>query len=296
MSFSGIIPALTTPFTASGEIDEAGLERNVEHMLAAGVGALVGTGTMGESGSLSRAERERVLSAICEAAGGRVPVIAGIAAQTQAIAAGYIADARRAGVAGFMVLPPLLYEADDRELSAYFGAVCEAAELPVIVYNNPQAAGYDLSAQTLVRLAEQFEPIVQVKECSGDVRRIPQIIEGSGGRLGVLVGGDDWAFEGLCVGAVGWISGVANVFPAACVELHELILREDLAAGRELYSRLLPMARFDMTPKLVQYYKAGMEEVGLTGGPVRPPRLGLTEQERMQLSEALALVPGPARS
>ncbi len=160
----------------------------------------------------------------------------------------------------------------------------------VIVYNNPQAAGYDLSAQTLVRLAEDLDLVVQVKECSGDVRRIPEIIEASGGRLDVLVGGDDWAFEGLCVGAVGWISGVANVFPAACVELFEMIQGRELSPARELYGRLLPMARFDMTPKLVQYYKAGMDEVGLTGGPVRPPRLALTGDERERLIAALALV------
>ncbi len=106
----------------------------------------------------------------------------------------------------------------------------------------------------------------------------------------MLVGGDDWAFEGLCVGAVGWISGVANVFAAACVELFEMIQARELSPARELYGRLLPMARFDMTPKLVQYYKAGMDEVGLTGGPVRPPRLALTGDERERLMAAMALV------
>jgi 4-hydroxy-tetrahydrodipicolinate synthase len=290
MSFKGIIPAITTPFAADGDLDEAALSRNVEHLLAAEVGAIVGTGTMGESGSLSREERGRVLSTICEVVAGRIPVIAGVAAQTPAIAADYIVDAKEAGVAGFMVLPPLLYQADYRELAGYFKAVCAVAELPVIVYNNPQAAGYDLSARTLVRLAEELDLVVQVKECSGDVRRIPEIIEAPGGRLEVLVGGDDWAFEGLCVGAVGWISGVANVFPAACVELFEMIQARELSHARELYGRLLPMARFDMTSKLVQYYKTGMDEVGLTGGPVRPPRLALTGDERERLMAAMALV------
>jgi 4-hydroxy-tetrahydrodipicolinate synthase len=290
VAFHGIIPAVTTPFGADGQIDVEGLHRNVDFVIEGGVHAIVGTGTMGESGSLSRAERAEVLATICRAADGRVPVVAGIAAQTPVVAADYIADAKQAGVAGFMVLPPLLYRGDERELAAYFRAICDAAELPVVLYNNPSAAGYDLSADTIVGLAAEVEGIVQVKECSGDVRRIPEIINASGGRLEVLVGGDDWAFEGMCVGANGWISGVADVLPAQCVQLYDLVQRHDLDAARELYGRLLPMGRFDMTPKLVQYYKAGMDEVGLAGGPTRPPRLPLTDAEYAELRAALALV------
>ena len=292
MSFHGIIPAVTTPFGADGKVDTDALTRNVEFVADAGVHGIVGTGTMGESGSLSRAERAQVLETLCSAVDGRVPVIAGVAAQTPEIASGYIADAKDAGVAGFMVLPPLLYHGDHAELAAWFGAICDAAGLPVILYNNPAAAGYDLPAATIVHLGDEVEGIAQVKECSGDVRRIPEIINDSEGRLEVLVGGDDWAFEGLCVGAKGWISGVADVLPAECVELYDLIQRHELEPARELYGRLLPMARFDMRPKLVQYYKAGMDEVGLVGGPTRAPRLPLTGAEREELQAALAAAAG----
>lgn len=290
MGFHGIIPAVTTPFGADGHIDTEALARNVEFVLDGGVHGIVGAGTMGESGALSRSERAQVLNVICGTAADRVPVIAGIAAQTPAIAHDYIADAKEAGVAGFMVLPPLLYNGDHAELAAYFGDVCQAAELPVILYNNPAAAGYDVPAQTIIQLGDEIDGIVSVKECSGDVRRIAEIIHGSDGRLEVLVGGDDWAFEGLCVGAKGWISGVADVLPAECVELHDLVQRQDLEPARELYGRLLPMARFDMTPKLVQYYKAAMDGAGLAGGPPRPPRLPLTDAEHAELRAALAAV------
>jgi 4-hydroxy-tetrahydrodipicolinate synthase len=290
VSFEGIIPAVTTPFDEGLKIDFEALGTNVEHLVSAGVHGIVGTGTMGESGSLSRDERREVLEAIVATVDGRIPVIAGIAATTAKIATAYVFDAKRAGVSGLMVLPPLLYDGDYAEIAGYFRAVCEVAELPVVAYNNPHAAGYDLSADFLVRLSAELEQVVQVKECSGDVRRIPQIIGDSDGALEVLVGGDDWAFEGLCVGAVGWISGVADVLPAQCVELYNLIQRRELDQARALYQRLLPMARFDMTTKLVQYYKAGMDEVGLAGGPTRPPRLGLSVAERERLLAALALV------
>lgn len=290
MSFKGIIPAVTTPFSASLEISTDGLAANVEQLITAGVHGIVGTGTMGESGSLTREERKLVLSTIVDVADGRVPVIAGVAAQTAAVAAGYIEDAKEAGVDGVMVLPPLLYEGDFAELVAYFSSVSAVAELPLIAYNNPKAAGYDLSAETLIRLGEAVEGVVQVKECSGDARRIAAILKGSDGRLAVLVGGDDWALEGLCAGADGWISGVADPLPNECVELHDLIARRDLDAAQELYGRLLPMARFDMTPKLVQYYKAALDLVGQVGGPSRPPRGPLTDAELEEVQSALELV------
>jgi 4-hydroxy-tetrahydrodipicolinate synthase len=292
MKFEGIIPAITTPFDRELAIDKEGLTSNVEHLIGAGVHGIVGTGTMGESSSLSPDERREVLELIVAVTNGRVPVVAGIAAATAATATEYATDAKQAGASGLMVLPPLLYQGGFEEIAGYFRTICEAVELPVIAYNNPAAAGYDLSAETLVRLSAEIEQIVQVKECSGDVRRIPQIIAGSEGSLGVLVGGDDWAFEGLCVGAEGWISGVADVLPAECVELADLVRDRDLVAARALYQRLLPMARFDMTPKLVQYYKAGMDEVGLVGGRTRPPRVELTEDERADLVAALAAVDG----
>ena len=290
MRFEGILPAVTTPFDAALAPDLDALAATVEHLVVSGVHGIVGTGTMGESGSLSRAERRGVLRAIVEASSGRVPTVAGIAAPTAEIAADYIEDAKQVGVAGFMVLPPLLYPGDDDEIASFFREVSATAELPVIAYNNPHAAGYDLSAKLVVRLGDEIENLVQVKECSGDVRRIAQIIADAQGSLGVLVGGDDWAFEGLCVGADGWISGVADVLASECVDLYDLIRHRDLDEAQSLYQRLLPMARFDMTPKLVQFYKAGMDEVGLVGGPTRPPRQELTAEERTELREALALV------
>jgi 4-hydroxy-tetrahydrodipicolinate synthase len=94
-----------------------------------------------------------------------------------------------------------------------------------------------------------------------------------------MVGGDDWALEGFCAGAAGWVSGVVDILPAECVRLFELCQAGELAQARSLYADLLPLCRLDMTPKLVQYFKAALDELGLGGGPCRPPRLPLTEPE-----------------
>jgi 4-hydroxy-tetrahydrodipicolinate synthase len=286
LRFPGIIPAVTTPFAASGAIDTEALQANVRALLEAGVHGIVGTGTMGEAGSLSTRERREVIAAIAEAAEGRVPVIAGVSAGTAEQAGAYAADAAAAGAVALMCLPPLGYRADEHELEAFYAAVGEATGLPLMVYNNPEASGVDMPATLIARIAERVEQVVAVKECSGDVRRIPLLLHAT--ELEVLVGGDDWALEGFAAGATGWVSGVADVAPAQCVALYEHCRAGELDAAREVYRRLLPLGRFDMTPKLVQYFKAAMDEVGFVGGPTRAPRLPLDDDERGALRAALA--------
>jgi 4-hydroxy-tetrahydrodipicolinate synthase len=286
MRFPGIIPAVTTPFDAGGEVDTGALRENVAALLAGGVHGLVATGTMGEAGSLTPQEREVVVAAVAEAADGRVPVIAGVSSQSPSISIAYARAAAEAGADAVMLLPPLLYAGDEAELEAFFAAVAEGAGLPVMAYNNPPASGTDMSPAFIARLFDQVEGVVAIKECSGDARRLPALLHAAPG-LEVLVGGDDWALEGFCAGATGWVSGVADVAPEECVELWERCRAGELDAARAVYGRLLPLARFDMTPKLVQYYKAGMDAVGLTGGPTRPPRLPLTPAESEELARAL---------
>jgi 4-hydroxy-tetrahydrodipicolinate synthase len=288
MRFPGIIPAVTTPFDASGDVDVGALEGNVAALLDAGVHGVVATGTMGEAGSLSTAERRAVVAAVARAVDGRVPVIAGVSSGTPAAAIALAADAAEAGAVALLLLPPLGYRADADETVAYYRAVGEAAGLPLMAYNNPEASGVDMRADLLVRLYEEVDAVVAVKECSGDVRRIPALLEAAPG-LEVLVGGDDWALEGFCAGATGWVTGVADVLPRECVDLYEACRAGDLETARAIYFRLLPLARFDMTPKLVQYFKAAMDAVGFAGGPTRPPRLPLTEAERAALEDAMAV-------
>src|SRR3954468_12392990 len=161
--FEGIIPAVTTPFDASGAIDEAALERNVTAYLDAGVHGLVANGTMGEAGSLSAAEsrtavatsaraaggRRAVVAAIARAAGGRAPVIAGVSAGTPSAAIGFAADAAEAGATALMMLPPLGYHGDAREVTAFYRAVAEAGGLPLMAYNNPAASGVDMAPELI---------------------------------------------------------------------------------------------------------------------------------------------------
>jgi 4-hydroxy-tetrahydrodipicolinate synthase len=272
-------------------VDVPALERNLAFLLDAGIGGVVATGTMGEAGSLSGAERRLVVEAVVRVVDGRVPVIAGVSAGTPTAALGFAASAVEAGAGSIMLLPPLGYRADDDEILAWYRAVADGAGVPVMAYNNPEASGIDMRPELVVRLFDEIDGVVAIKECSGDARRIPEL-RFAAPELEVLVGGDDWALEGFAAGASAWVSGVADVAPAECVALFEACRRSDLERARESYARLLPLARFDMTPKLVQYFKAAMDERGLAGGDTRPPRLPLTLEERRALQAALRALEG----
>jgi len=289
--FEGVIPAAMTPFTAGDAVDVEALAANVAWMRDAGCTGFVACGTMGEAGALSDDER-RVVTEAAIASGARVTV--GISSPDGPSAARRAEEAAALGAYGVMCLPPTTYVADERELDAHFAAVTAATDLPVMLYNNPEAARQDLPVETIVRLAERHERIVAVKECSGDARRIAHLVELAGERLEVLVGGDDWALEGYAAGAVGWVSGVANVAPELCLELESLVADGDLEAARACHLRLLPLARLDMTPKLVQYFKAALDLTGSHGGPTRPPRLPLTEAEQETARAAVAALESAA--
>jgi dihydrodipicolinate synthase/N-acetylneuraminate lyase len=289
MIFEGVIPAVVSPFDEHGALLEDRLAEHTDWLIEAGVPGIVGTGTMGEASSLSQAERRTVIESLVGAAAGRARITAGVSAETPEKATAYARDAADAGAGGIMCLPPLGYSADLREVKAFYTAVAGATELPLMLYNNPHASGgTDLPAAVIVEIASGIDSIVAVKECSGDARRIAEILQESDGELEVLVGGDDWPLEGAAAGATGWVSGAVNVAPLESLELWEAARAGDLAHARALYARLAPLARLDMTPKLVQYFKAAMDAVGRYGGPCRPPRLPLDEADHKILDDALA--------
>jgi 4-hydroxy-tetrahydrodipicolinate synthase len=281
-----VYAAIVTHFDEQLNVDHDAVAAEVSRLIAGGVHGIVPNGTVGEGGSLSREERRAVVET-CVASAGQAPVCAGVSAPTAEQASEYARDARSAGAESVMTLPPLLYKADRRELVEFFGSVARAADLPVLVYNNPESSGSDMSPELLAELVQEVSSVVAIKETSGDARRIAQLVNLCPD-LEILVGGDDWALEGFCAGAAGWVSGVVDILPAECVRLWELCQAGELAPARTLYADLLPLCRLDMTPKLVQYFKAGLDEIGIGGGPCRPPRLPLGEDELATLRRAVA--------
>lgn len=293
--FPGVIPAAMTPFARDGlALDEGGLRRNLAHLRENGIAQVVACGTMGESGSLTESERQRVIAIAGEAMGEARGVVVGISSSSAREAATRAHQAEALGARGLMCLPPVTYRVDEREAVAFFSEVGSATDLPIMLYNNPEASRSDMRPELIARIFAEVDGVVAVKECSGDARRIASLLALTNGAVEVLVGGDDWALEGFCAGATGWISGCASIAPAECVRLFELCRSADLPGAREVYNRLLPLARLDMEPKLVQFFKAALDQKGLVGGPTRPPRLDLHASEQEQVEAALAALGGTA--
>jgi dihydrodipicolinate synthase/N-acetylneuraminate lyase len=287
MFFRGVITAIVTPFDPRDGVDAGALSDHAAWMVRQGVRGLLGAGTVGEGGTLSRDERRLVCRTLVEAADGRAPVTMAVSAERAALSVQFAKDAADSGAQALMVLPPVLYHADADELITFFTTVAAATELPLMVYNSPASSRNDMSPSTIAQIFAEIGKVVAVKECSEDARRMAAILGATNSRMEVLVGADDCALEGLCAGAGGWVSGCSNIAPTECVQLFDLCESGELLAARDLYLRLLPLARLDNHPKLVQIFKAALDRIGRFGGPVRPPRGQLTEDEVDRLDQAL---------
>lgn len=281
--FPGVYVAVITPFTKDDRIDEPRLREHLDWLIGCGVQGIVPAGSCGEYASLSDEERARVVELVAETCRERVPVVVGTGAASTRNAVRWAEHARACGAAGIMALPPSAYRPSRTEVRAWYSAL-DRVGLPIVAYNNPFDTTVDLTPDLLAEL-QTLEHVVAVKEYSGDVRRIPVILETT--RLEVIVGCDDLALEGLLAGATGWIAGLTNVLARESMELYELVLAQRLDEARALYARLLPLFRYDSRPTFVQAIKFAFDRAGKSAGATRPPRLPLPERDREEIVRAL---------
>lgn len=280
MKWQGVVPAITTPFKPDLSVDADLLRREVEALVQAGCPGVVALGSLGEGGSLSFDEKKAVLRLCREALGSRAALVAGVAAMTTAEAIRLAELGRETGCDGLMVLPPYVYQGDWRETEAHFTAVIRSSPLPCMLYNNPIAYGTDVLPDQVRALAAALPNLVAVKESSADVRRVTALRALVGDRLALFVGVDDLILEGIQVGAVGWIAGLADALPEESVRLFDLGVTGRSDEARALYEWFLPLLRLDTVPKFVQLIKLVQQETGLGSEVVRPPRLPLAGAER----------------
>jgi dihydrodipicolinate synthase/N-acetylneuraminate lyase len=292
----GVIPAITTPFTADGAVDHAFLAKHANQLIDAGCTGIVPLGSLGEGATLAFDEKLAIVRTLVEALGDRAPVIPGIAALSTAEAVRLAQESERLGARGLMALPPYVYSTDWREMGAHMRAILAATGLPVLLYNNPVAYKTDFIPEQIAELAAEFPLLQAVKESSCDIRRFAAIRALLGDRLELLVGMDDAIVEGVAMGAVGWIAGVVNAFPHESVRLYELAREGGADAAMDLYAWLLPLLRMDTVPKFVQLIKLMQERVDMGSERVRAPRLVVEGAERdaalQVIDRAIATRPG----
>lgn len=280
--FEGVYVALVTPFSDDYEVNYERLHELCNWLIDQGVHGLIPGGSLGEYASLTAEERAKVVETVIKAAAGRVPVVVGSGAPSTQQAVGWVRHAKEVGAAGIMALPPINYNPREKEVIAHYEALASVG-LPIIAYNNPHDYKTDLTPDLLEKLA-RIDNIVAVKEFSGDVRRMHEILART--NLEVMVGVDNLAMEGPLVGATGWISGVPNALPKEGVALFQLAREGKLQEALALYRRMLPLYKFDASPQLVQAIKYMMELSGFPVGPTRPPRLSLDEADYAKIREA----------
>jgi 4-hydroxy-tetrahydrodipicolinate synthase len=283
--WEGVMPAVTTKFNADFSIDRAWTAKNVDAQIEAGVDGIIVCGSLGEASTLSLDEKLDVLDIAVDAARGRVPVLLTIAENSTLDGCRQAERAARHGAAGYMVLPGLRYLSDRRETLNHFRMVADASPLPLMVYNNPLAYGVDVTPKMFAELAED-KKFAAIKESSGDVRRITDLINETGDRYALFCGVDNLAMEAMLMGAHGWVAGLVCAFPRETVAIYKLIRAGRFEEARAIYRWFAPLLALDGSHKLVQNIKLAEAIVGLGTEPVRPPRLPLAGEERKEI-EAL---------
>jgi len=278
-TWSGVLPAVTTQFHEDLSLDLHATQASFAALVRDGVHGLVLLGTVGENNSLAAEEKRAVLRAAVETVGGKVPLIAGVCELTTANAVAFARDAGRIGVDGLMVLPAMVYVPTRAELEYHLRTVARATALPILLYDNPPAYRVEIDLQTLARLADEPN-IVALKESAPDSRRFTDIINAFGDRYVLFAGLDDFVFEGLSLGARGWVSGLTNAFPKESLELYEALRAGNLERARLLYRWFMPLLHLDSAHDLVQSIKLAEALMGRGSERVRPPRLPLQGERR----------------
>jgi len=297
--WTGIFPAITTKFFADERIDAEGTARHIDFQIRNGIHGIVTCGSLGEASTLTLEEKLEVARIALEAAEGRVPVLANVSETSTREALRYIEGANKLGVAGYMVMPSVIYVADAREAMLNVRTMAEAAQKPVMVYNNPIAYRVDLKPEHMLELAD-CKWIEAIKESTGDIRRITDLRNLLGNRYQLFLGVDDLAFEGLALGCDGLLAGVGCAFPRENVALFELMKAGQWAEALKLYQWMTPMLHLDVSNKLVQNLKLIDLLVGVGSEHMRRPRLPLIGDERAFVTavveKALATRPEKYRS
>ncbi len=285
----GCATALVTPFNSDGAIDEKRLRDLIEYQIAGGVRVLVPCGTTGESVTMSDEENKLVISTTVELARGRAKVIAGTGSNSTAVTIARSQAARSLGVDSVLTVAPYYNKPTQEGLYAHFRAIAESVDgLPVVIYNVPGRTSSNISAETTLRLARDVENIVAVKEASGNLSQIMEILRSRPENFRVISGDDALTLAMIALGAEGLISVASNETPELMSRLNDLALAGNWDEARALHFRLLPLMEANFIESSPGPVKAAMALMGLLEENLRLPLVPVQEKTRARLREVLS--------
>jgi len=283
--FKGVFPAIITPFKEDFSLDEEGLRSNIEHLQRSGIAGIVPCGTTGESATLTFEEHKKVVEIAVDCS--KVPVIAGTGSNNTREALELTRHAADAGAHAALLITPYYNKPNDRGMFEHFKTIAEKCNIPIILYNVPKRTGIDLKPELVAKLS-RISNILAIKEASGSLTQVSQIIEQTRGcDFTVLSGDDDLTLPIMSLGASGVVSVVANVAPRKTVAMVDAVLSGDLEKARALHYELLPLVRAMFLETNPIPVKTAYKLMGLAAGPLRLPLASMAAEKETVLKDIL---------
>jgi 4-hydroxy-tetrahydrodipicolinate synthase len=283
----GILPAMITPMTKDGKLNEKALRKLINHMIEGGVHGVFAVGTTGEFYSLTADEYGEILGVTLDETGGRVPVYAGASAISTRECVALAEVAERAGVDALTVLTPFFISLSQAELYQHYKTVAEATSLPVLLYNNAPKTNISIAPATVARLAD-IPNIVGVKDSTGDMTNTAEYIRLTRGRdFSVMMGRDTLIYACLCYGGTGGVAACANVAPRICADIYDKFTAGDRAGALEAQYRLAPLRIAFQLGSFPTVIKEALELIGIEAGPCVPPTGPMKPEEKEELKRIL---------
>jgi 4-hydroxy-tetrahydrodipicolinate synthase len=284
--FTGAGTALITPFTRSGDLDEAAVRRLGRRQIDAGIHFLAPCGTTGENPTLTGLERRRIVEILAEEAAGKVPILAGAGGYNTKEVIELARELAKAGAGGFLSVTPYYNKPTQEGLYQHYRAIAESTPLPIVVYNVPGRTGVNVEVATLVRLAA-IPNIIGVKEASGNMQQMCEVCRAVPDEFLVLSGDDVMALPLMAVGGRGLISVVSNEIPSEVAQMIEAAERNDFAAARAIHHRIMPLMLANFVEANPIPVKAAMAAMGLIEDAYRLPMVGPKPESREKIVKTL---------
>lgn len=288
ISLNGIFVPHVTPFTRDGDLDEEALRTCVRFWVEGGVSGLMPCGSNGEAPYLSRKERKKVIETVVDEVNGKVPVIAGTGSMSTRETIMLTKDARDLGVDAALVVTPFFFKLSNREIHEHYKALLDTVDLPVVLYSVPKFTGFSLEPTVISQLASEYESVVGVKDSSGSIGSIAEIIRLVDAKISVLAGTAEVTLPTLMLGGRGAVIAVANVFPKVCSSLYAAFRRGDYEEASKLqrhisYLNEVLVKRHNQ----ISAIKEALKLRGLPSGYPRRPALPLEREERNDIENVL---------
>jgi 4-hydroxy-tetrahydrodipicolinate synthase len=285
-NFTGVGTALVTPFTRTGDLDEAAIRRLGRRQIDAGVHFLCPCGTTGENPTLTEAERLRTVEILVDEANGKVPILAGAGGYDTKEVIHLAREMARRGASGFLSVTPYYNKPTQEGLYQHYRALAESTSLPIVVYNVPGRTGVNVEPATLARMAA-IPNIVGVKEASGNVSQMCEVVRAVPSEFIVLSGDDALTLPLMAVGGHGIISVASNEVPADMARMVEAAERNDFAAARAIHARILPLMSINFIESNPQPVKYAMAAMGLVEDVYRLPMVAPRPDSKEKINAVL---------